>query len=572
MRLNLILFVAICLIGGCSTEKNSGSNEVDLPKPISCSGGIPVDALADFDSPLPLFDNLNGESMNITTNSSKAQKYFDQGFQLAVGFNHGEAVRSFRYALEQDPECAMCYWGLAYALGPNYNAGMQPEVVTLAFEASRKAMKYAEDVSPVEQAIIRTISKRYPAGPTKDRTEYDQAYTRSLREAYEQFPDNDHIGALLAEALMDEHPWDLWEHDGTAKPWTPEILQNLETILDRNPAHAASVHLYIHATEASKKPELALPYAKRLPELIPGAGHLVHMPSHTYIRTGDYHLGTLVNQEAVVVDSNYLTSCYAAGFYPLFLFPHNYHFLTACAALEGNSEVSLEAGQRMIKKLDLDIMRKPGYETIQHFWSIPMYLQVKFAHWDDILATPKPADDLLYPQGIWYYAQAIAYINKGQLSEAEKAYGQLMAISADATLDEIAIFDINSMAQIIDIAELVVGGELAAAKGDLATAEKLLRKAIAIEDNLSYNEPPDWFFSVRHHLGPVLLKAGKYAEAETIYREDLETFPKNGWALNGLLESLEYQNKTQDARIVRQQLDVAWQYADVQLSASKVAI
>lgn len=570
MRPYLTYVAVVWLLAACNTEKNSGTSAVDLPKPVSCAGGIPVDALADFDRPLPLFDNLNGESMNITTKSQEAQQYFDQGFQLAVGFNHGEAVRSFRYALELDPECAMCYWGLAYVLGPNYNAGMQPEVVTLAFEAARKAMKYSEKVSPVEKAIIQTISKRYPAGPIEDRTEYDQAYTNSLREAYRQFPDNDHIGALLAEAMMDEHPWDLWEAAGPAKPWTPEILKTLENILERNPKHAASVHLYIHATEASKTPELALPYAKSLPELIPGAGHLVHMPSHTYIRTGDYHLGTLTNQKAVLVDSNYLTTCYAAGFYPLFLFPHNYHFLTACAALEGNSSLSLEAGRRMVEKLDTDVMRKPGYETIQHFWSIPMYLQVKFARWDDILATPKPADDLLYPQAIWHYARALAYINKGQLSDAVKELTQLTAINSEGTLDEIAIFDINSMGQIIDIAEYVVGGELAAAKGDLAAAEILFRKAIAIEDGLSYNEPPDWFFSVRHHLGPVLLKAGKYAEAEALYREDLQTFPKNGWALNGLLESLRQQKKTEATQAVEQQLEEAWKYADVSLAASKV--
>lgn len=571
MRCTIILFAFMCLLTACNTEKKSGKSTVDLPRPVSCSGGIPVDALADFESPLPLFDDLNGESISITTGSQKARQYFDQGFQLAIGFNHGEAVRSFRYALEQDPECAMCYWGLAYALGPNYNAGMQPEVVTLAAEAARKAMQLIDKVSPEEKAVIKSISKRYPAGPIEDRTAYDQAYTQSLREAYRQFPDNDHIGALLAEALMDEHPWDLWEPDGKIKPWTPEILQTLETILERNPKHAAAVHLYIHATEASKTPELALPYAKRLPELIPGAGHLVHMPSHTYIRTGDYHLGTLTNQDAVLVDSNYLTSCHAAGFYPLFLFPHNYHFLTACAALEGNSSLSLEAGQRMIEKLDTDIMRKPGYETIQHFWSIPMYLQVKFARWDKILATPKPAQGLLYPQAIWYYAQAMAYMNKGQLSDAEKAYEQLKSINTNGALDEVAIFDINSMGQITKIAEYVVAGELAAAKGDLNTAENLLREAIAIEDELSYNEPPDWFFSVRHHLGPVLLQAGKYAAAEAVYRKDLETFPKNGWALSGLLESLQQQQKNEEAEVVMHQLEEAWQYADVALSASKVA-
>lgn len=553
----------------CKPEKKANSS-VDLPRPVSCSGGIPVDALADFAQPLPLFPDLDGESPDITTSSSKARQYFNQGYQLTVGFNHAEAVRSFRYALEQDPECAMCYWGLAYALGPNYNAGMEPEVVTLAYEAARKAVQYDEEVSKPEQAIIRSISKRYPAGPTEDRAEYDQAYTEALRDAHDEFPENDFINALLAEAIMDQHPWDLWQKDGQPQPWTPEILTILETTLQRNPEHAASVHLYIHATEASKSPELALPYAEKLPDLIPGAGHLVHMPSHTYIRTGDYHQGVLVNNQAVEVDSNYTSACYAAGIYPLMYFPHNYHFLTACAALEGNSELSLQAADRMVEKLDTKLMRSSGYETIQHFWSIPLFLQVKFARWDEVLATPQPDDDLVYPRGIWHYARAIAHLNKGQMTQADEHYEHLKQLAADPGLKEILIFGINNMGQILDIAEAVVGGEIAAAKGDLKTAEQLLRKAISIEDQLNYNEPPDWFFSVRHHLGPVLLKAGKYAAAEAIYRQDLETFPKNGWALSGLLESLHQQNKAEEAQSVGDQLREAWQYADVELLASKV--
>lgn len=560
---------AISLLLACNTRKSQDVT-VDLPKPVSCAGGIPVDALADFESPLPLFPGLNGEAPRITTRSEKARQYFDQGFQLAVGFNHAEAVRSFRYALEQDPECAMCYWGLAYALGPNYNAGMQPEVVVLAFEAARKAMKYAVDVSAEEKAMITAISNRYPAGPVEDRSKYDAQYTDALRDAHRDFPENNHIAAMLAEAIMDQHPWDLWEASGEAKAWTPEILSLLEKILARKQDHAAAGHLYIHATEASKNPQLALPYAKRLPDLIPGAGHLVHMPSHTYIRTGNYHEGVLVNQRAVQVDSNYLSSCHAAGFYPLFLFPHNYHFLTACAALEGNGRLALDAAAQMVARLDTKTMRQSGYETIQHFWSIPMYLQVKFGRWDDILASAEPDQELTYPRAIWHYARAMAFINRGQLSDAATELAQLRVIAADEQMAQIAIFDINMMSDILHIAENVVAGELAAAKGNFNEAEQFLSKAIDMEDHLNYNEPPDWFFSVRHHLGPILLKAGKYAEAEALYRADLLTFPNNGWALSGLWESLKMQQKNEEAASVQQQLDQVWQYADVKLTASKV--
>lgn len=570
MRKVSVFILILSWLVACMPSQES-KETVDLPRPVSCSGGIPVDALADFDKPLPLFPDLDAESIPITTSSEQARQYFRQGYLLTVGFNHAEAVRSFRYALEQDPECAMCYWGLAYALGPNYNAGMQPEVVTLAHEAAKKAVKYSDGTTPMEQAIIQSIAVRYPAGPTEDRSAYDAAYTEATRKVYEQFPDNPYVASLFAEAIMDEHPWDLWEKDGQPKPWTPELISLLENTLKKYPDHPATIHLYIHATEASTQPERALAYAHKLPDLVPGAGHLVHMPSHTYIRTGDYHEGVLVNIKAVEVDSNYLTACYAAGIYPLLYFPHNYHFLTACAALEGNGALALEAADRMVERLETDIMAQPGYETIQHFWSIPMFLDVKFAKWDDILATPKPADVLIYPQAIWYYARAMAYIGKGQLKQAQQAYEQLQTYSKREEMYEIALFDINVIGDIIDIAEQVVAGELAAARGDYKTAIKHLRKGVELEDQLNYIEPPDWFFSVRHHLGPVLIAAGQYEAAEAVYREDLVTFPNTGWALSGLLESLEKQGKTEEAAQVRRQLEEAWQYADVQLAGSKVS-
>lgn len=530
--------------------------------------GLAVDALAEIQGELPLFEGLGNYSFPITTENELAQRYFEQGFKLTVGFNHAEAVRSFRYAIKQDENCAMCHWGLAYALGPNYNAGMEPEVVTVAYTAIQNAIKLKDSLTEREVAFIDAMAQRYSMAPTDDRSSYDQAYTEAMRKMHQQFPADQEAATLLAEAIMDMHPWDLWEKSGDAKPWTPEILDILEGVLAKNPDHPIAIHLYIHATEASQQPDKALPYVARLPAVTPGAGHLVHMPSHTYIRTGHYYKGMQANEQAIVVDSNYMTNCYAAGIYPLAYFPHNYHFLTACAGFAGNAKSSIGAAFRMVNQLDTNIMRQEGFTTIQHFWSIPLYVQVKFAKWEDILATPKPASDLRYPTAIWHFAQGMALNGTGQL-DAAKAEGQkLQEFVEDEDLDAATIWDINTMGVLIDIADQVLAAEIALSEGQIDKGVALFTKAIALEDSLNYNEPPDWFFSVRHHLGTALLKAKRYAEAEEVYRKDLELFPETGWALHGLYQSLEQQGKTDEAQAVQNRYQTAWANADTQLEGS----
>ena len=307
---------------------------------------------------------------------------------------------------------------------------------------------------------------------------------------------------------------------------------------------------------------------ERLAQVTPGAGHLVHMPSHTYIRTGDYYKGMLSNEQAIEVDSNYMTSCHAAGIYPLAYFPHNYHFLTACAGFAGNAASSIGAANRMVNQLDTNIMRQEGFTTIQHFWSIPLFVQVKFAKWDEILATPKPADDLRYPTAIWHYARGMAYNGQGNIEQAKREWEALQEFVNDPILDEATIWDINNMGVLIDIADQVLAAEMAASQGQMDKAIPLFQKAIELEDSLNYNEPPDWFFSVRHHLGSALLKAEKFAEAEVIYRKDLELFPETGWALHGLYQSLEKQEKTAEAKAIRARFEEAWAHADTELEGS----
>lgn len=305
-----------------------------------------------------------------------------------------------------------------------------------------------------------------------------------------------------------------------------------------NPMHPGAHHFYIHAMEASATPEKALGSAYLLDTLVRGAGHLVHMPSHIYINTGDYHLGTLSNLRAVEVDSIYSTACHAQGVYPLALYPHNYHFLAATATLEGNSSLAWMAANKLQQHTETDIMDQPGWGTLQHYYSIPYYVAVKFGMWDTILSLRKPLKELTYPMAVWHYAKGMAYLGKKDMTNAEKEMASLKTLAADTTLKDLTIWGINSTTDLVQIAIKVLGAEIAARKGQHDLALTLLNEAVTIEDNLNYNEPPDWFFSVRHHLGAALIRIKKYTEAEKVYRQDLLTWKKNGWALIGLQQSL----------------------------------
>ncbi|GJM33618.1 MAG: hypothetical protein DHS20C18_26190 [Saprospiraceae bacterium] len=568
---NIIGTLGFCLLllSACKV-KNSTQNtpQTQVTKPISCAPKG-VDALADADRPPPIFEGLGHLDFPITTSSEEARKYFEQGFKLVRGFNHMEGARSFKWAIVKDPECAMCYWGLAYALGPNYNAVMGIDAMPVANEAVANAVKYMDKTTPREKALIKAIAIRYPKDGGTDQSAYEAAYADEMRKIYPQYPDDPDIGALFAEALMNLHPWNIWKKDGSPQPWTAEIMSLLEGILKKHPDHIASIHLFLHATEASYSPIVAKKHADKLPKLAPQAGHIVHMPSHTYIRTGHYHEGTIVNQDAVTIDSTYVSACHTAGLYPLAYYPHNYHFLTACAALEGASRISIEAAYRMAAALDTTLMREQPLATIQHYWSIPLYLHVKFAHWEEILAFPEPAADVKYGKAIWHYARAMAFTKKDKLKEAQQELNQLKALREDAFIQQMTIWEINSAKDLLEIAEYVIKGEMAAKQKDYTAAKASFEKAIVIEDALNYNEPPDWFFSVRHHLGPVLLKMDDYAAAETLYTTDLALFPETGWALNGLYESLIGQGKTEEAQKIKKRFEKAWQYADLELAASK---
>ncbi len=521
----------------------------------------------------PKFKGLEGIVFKISTSNQEAQVYFNQGMMLSYGFNHAEAARSFYEATRLDSSCAMAYWGYAYVLGPNYNGGMEKDNFQRAYDAAIKAKSFSKNCTAKEKALIEALAYRYAANPPKDRSALDIAYAAAMKKVYDQFPSDPDIGALYAESLMDLHPWDLYDKD-TKEPrsWTPELVAVLEHLMKVNPRHPGAHHFFIHAMEASATPEKALASATLLDTLVPGSGHLVHMPSHIYINTGDYHAGTLSNLRAVATDSIYTTACHAQGVYPLAYYPHNYHFLAATATLEGNSSLAWMAAKELQKHTAKDIMHLPEWGTLQHYYTIPYNVGVKLSMWDTLLSLSPPPKDLVYPNAIWHYAKGMAYLGKNDVPRARNELNSLTRLAADTTLQQLTVWGINTTADLAQIASKVLAACIAARQSNYEQSIALLKQAVAIEDNLNYNEPPDWFFSVRHHLGAVLLKAGKYKEAAEVYQKDLQTWKKNGWALMGLYNSSMLQRKDSDPQAYQSAFNEAWKYADFKIASSSAII
>jgi tetratricopeptide (TPR) repeat protein len=517
----------------------------------------------------PILKNIGDYQVKVTTTSEYAQLFFNQGVIMANAFNHAEAERSFREAVKQDSTFAMGYWGIAYVLGPNYNSGGQNMgAVNEIKNAVRKAVELSAHATPWEMAVIKAIQIKFPSDSV---TTDNEGFSASMKEAYTQFSDNDFVATLYAESIMNLHAWNFYEKKGgAAQPWTPELLEVIEKAIATNPNNPLANHLYLHAIEAGPDVAKALPSAERLKTLVPSAGHLVHMPSHIYINTGDYHAGSIANEKAVLADSIYIAECKSQGVYPQYYYPHNYHFLAATATFEGNGAKSIEAAYKTVSILDPKYFREPGYETVLHYVTIPMHVLVKFEQWEKILTTPKPDDDLAYPKAIWHYARGMAYANMNKLTDAQVELDSLNKLSESENVKKVIIWAINPAEQVCKIASNVLTAELLTKKGNFKHAIELLKQAIVLEDNLNYNEPPDWFFSIRHMLGDVLMNSTEYAAAEAVYKEDLLTWPKNGFALNGLYESLKAQNKLPEAESIKKQFEEAWKYADSELKYSRI--
>ena len=533
----------------------------------------PVKTEASQEKKPPLFPNVGTRSTPVTVDVPHAQRYFDQGLALSYGFNHGEAERSFEYAATIDPSCAMCYWGAALVLGPNINAPMDDASVPHAWESIQVAQKLRPYVTERERDYINALSVRYAAHPVKDRKPLDVAYAQAMQKLALRYPDDLDAQTLYVEALMDLHPWDYWSPDGkTARPWTPEILARLDAVLARDPKHLGANHLYIHAVEASADPARGLAAADRLGTLAPAAGHLTHMPAHIYMRVGRYHDASIANQRAAAADSKYLAQCHAAGLYPATYGNHNHHFLWASAAMEGRSAVSIDAANHLAQHVDEKMMREKGLGTLQHYWITPLYAEVRMGKWEEILAAKEPADDLPYPRGVWHYARGTALAATGKTKAARSELESLQKIAADPALASLTIWDINKSSDLLAVAVEVLSGKVAASERDWPNAESHLRRAVALESKLHYDEPPPWHYPVRHSLGAVLLAAGNDPAAETVFREDLVINPENGWALLGLTESLRRQGKMADAAATQARFNQAWQYADFRPTSPDLGI
>ena len=553
-RLVATAAVGLALVSGCASKGAHGGHEG--PAPTASSTGRQA----------PLFDDLGDHHHAITTKSPESQRYFDQGLVLAWGFNHAEAGRAFREAARLDPDCAMCWWGASLVLGPNINAAMEDGAVPDAWDALQKAVALAPKATEAERAYIQALSKRYAAKPPKDRKPLDVAYAAAMREVARRYPDDLDAAALFAEALMDVTPWDYWEKDGKPKPWTPEILTTLESILARDPDHVAGIHFYIHATEASETPERAEKYADKLGRLVPGAGHLVHMPAHTYMRVGRYHDASLANEEAAKADESYIAQCRAQGIYPLVYHPHNVHFLVASAAMEGRGTVSIAAARKLATHVDPKLMRTTGLETLQHYAITPLFALTRFEKWDEILKEPRPARGLDYPTGVWHYARGMALSATGQPAAAAKELAALQAVASKDALKGLTIWGFNSFASILGVAVEFLEADLAARRGDVEQAVARLTRAVALEDGLIYQEPPDWYAPARQALAATLAGARRWPEAESAYREDLTRNRENGWSLRGLADALDAQGKREEAADLRKRLEKAWPLADVSIA------
>lgn len=573
IKIITLIISLLMLTISCKKENNKkvASTEINIKTKYSCTPQITDSIWFESNNKAPLFKGLDALNYPISTKRPEAQNYFNQGLLLAYGFNHAEAARSFYYATKLDPDCAMAYWGYAYVLGPNYNGGMDGGNYEKAFKAIQTAKRLSINATQKEQALIDAMVERYTKTPLKDRTALDIAYSSAMKTLSKTYPNDADINTLYTESIMNLHPWDLFDKSGEPKEWTPEIISNLENILKENPDHPGAHHFYIHAVEMSNSPERANSSARAFDDgLVSGAGHLLHMPSHIYIRTGEYHKGTLANIAAVKADSTYVTKCHAQGVYPLAYYPHNYHFMAATATLEGNSQWAMIGANKVSSHIHPDIMKAEGWGTLQHYYVIPYYVAVKLGKWDNILSRKLETFNLNYPEAIKHYAEGMAYLNTNNMNAAKEKLIELEVISKDESLKRVTIWEINTTFDLVHIARLVLKAEILAKEELFNESISLLNEAIAIEDALNYNEPPDWFFSVRHILGAVQIDAGKYNDAIETYVEDLKRLPKNGWAQQGLKRAYKKLNDLENLSRVEALINESWSTSDIQLLGSKV--
>jgi len=556
-QIGLLGFLGSIALAGCGGEVDSRADE------------DPVQSLAQR-AGAPLFEGMGDYHMQITTADLDAQRYFDQGMVLAFGFNHAESIRSFRAAQTLDPGCAMCFWGEALATGPNINvtnngkAIMAPAERENARAAIDQALALMDGLTPKEQDWIRALDQRYDGQADTPRDPLDRAWADALADMAERYPDDTTVASVYAEALMNTMPWNYWGPDGEAKPDTQAVIASLEAVMAADPNHPLALHLYIHALEASSNAAKAEAAADRLANLVPGSGHLVHMPSHIYFRVGRYQDSALANIRAAEVDEAYIAQCNAQGFYPALYYPHNIHFLWASATMQGQSALSLDSARRVVANVRVEQVEQ--FPTIQFFRTVPMLSLVRFARWEEILAEPEPYEPFAFARAIWHYGRGVAH---AALGDAEAALVELAAIEQlEPEVDEIFMGNVYPARDLLEIAKSLLRGEMAYRSGDAETAVLAFEEAVALQDALPYTEPPFWYYPTRQSLGAALLASDRMAEAQAVFEKDLAQYPMNGWSMFGLAEALRRQGDAAGAERITARFETVWQFADVSLATS----
>ncbi|MCX4187040.1 tetratricopeptide repeat protein [Methylophaga sp. OBS4] len=549
----ILVLITVCLLMACDRQENAGEIQAADDK----------SAMEENTPAVPLYDNLGEHHYAISTDLPQVQAYFNQGMRLYYAFNHAEAIRAFRVAQELDPQCAMCWWGEALAWGPNINLPMDEPSGRAAYAAMQEALARREHGNEREQVLIDALEVRYAKEPPEDRAHLDRAYSEAMAGVAAAYPDDQDIQVLFAESLMDLRPWDYWEDDGTPKPGIAEALTRLEAVIGENPNHPGACHFFIHAVE-KLYPERAVDCAERLADLMPGAGHLVHMPGHIYIRVGRYLDAVKANQHAIHADETYIRDQNPAmGMYTAGYYPHNYDFLAFATMMLGQSQASIEAAEKVANLLPRELLGQPGMDFLQH-WSIrPLLVRTRFARWQEILDTPSPDASLSHATAMWHYARGRAFAASGDLEAAVTELEKLRNIVNSEVVTGIHM-EFNESADLLAVADKVLAGWIDTAAKRYDEAERNLREAVKKEDALLYGEPPEWTVPVRQDLGPALLVAGRYEKAEQAFREDLERFPKNGWSLYGLASALRAQGHEDEAETVQEAFDKAWENADIE--------
>ena len=514
--------------------------------------------------PPALMSGLGEHHHTISTRNPEAQRFFDQGLTLVFAFNHEEAARAFRRASELDPQSAMAFWGIALALGPCINLDVDLPHEKAAYEAVQKALSLAPSATERERNYIQALGKRYSDDPKIDLRKLDAGYAIAMRELSRHYPDDLDAATLYAESLMDLHPWKLWSLDGRPTEGTEEIVAVLESVLRRDPNHIGANHYYIHATEASSHPEWALASARRLETLAPAAGHLVHMPAHTYMRVGDYTASARSNAAGADADRIYFReSGTTGGMYDMMYYCHNLHFLAATYGMQGDFTHAKQAADELVAHVSPMLHDMPIAEMYVPY---PIFVLVRFHRWDEVLKWPSPNPSLSMTTAFWHFARGSAFAAKNQIAMAEAERTILETERKQTPADqEFSTFS-NKAQTFLDLAENVLDARIAAAKGEHEQAIKHWEKAVEIEDKLNYGEPPEWFYPVRESLGSALLLNGQARRAEAVFRADLEQYPRNPRSLFGLLKALEAQKKRANAEEVRLEFEAAWKNADTTLA------